>query len=336
MPRTDSDPSSANVERKSGGSPMAKPHLIGERHQSGSLTPDQPEGIPSDTSGLPVIRISMCGSFTVEIRDTLSESNPVQARYAALSPKHIREHDGRALALLRLLSNAEGRFVAKDTLMTLLCEERKANITEKTLQNIISSLRDLLALPNGPKIPDLIVYVKATKESGDGYRLAAFPLVWLDIDAIAWYIEQATLKQRFNDDPFPYWEQAYRLACRGSYLIEEPFSDWADGRREMVKDQLRQCVHALSRLYLIHFGEAGEEEIMRMLLAYCRKDPLDEDALRALLELLCKRGRYQEMLEWYDCLEAALEEAGLTRMGKVRTPHASTAEIVAYARLKRR
>ena len=73
-----------------------------------------------------------------------------------------------------------------------------------------------------------------------------------------------------------------------------------------------------------------------MLLSYCRVYPQDEDTLRVLLELLSKQGRYQDVLEWYKCLETALDEAGLTKTGQVRTPHPLTAEIAAYARLKRR
>ena len=315
---------------------MAKPNQIDERQPSTTLTSHQPGGIPGCNTDIPLIRISTCGPFTVEVLDTLPEGNLALARYTTLSRQLIHEHDGRALPLLRLFCNAEGRFVSKDTLLTLLCQERKACITEKTLQNIISSLRDLLALPGGQKIPYLIVHVRATRESGDGYCLAPFPLVWLDTDAITWNIEQATLKQRFHDDPFPYWQRAYQLARRGNYLIEEPFSDWAVMRRETVQDQLRLCVHALSRLLLSREGEAGEEEVTRLLLSYCRDYPQDEDTLRTLLELLCKRGRYQDVLSWYGRLETALHEAGLTKLGQVRTPHPSTAEIAAYAQLKRR
>ena len=313
---------------------MAKPNRTHALHEPDTLPPHQPGGVPGWNAGLPVIRISTCGPFAVEILETLPEENP--ACYVELSQQLVREHDGRALTLLRLFCNAEGRFVSKDQLMTLLCEGRKACITEKTLQNIISSLRDLLALGSHQKIPDLIAYVRGTRESGDGYRLAAFPLVWLDLDAIVWNVKQATLKQRFHDDPLPYWERAYQLASRGTYLIEEPFSDWAHGRRDMVQDQLRQCVHALIHLYLVREGESGEEEVIRLLLSYCRAYLQDEDALRILLELLSKRGRYQEVLSWYKCLEEALGEAGLTKTGQVRTPHPLTAEIVTYARLKRR
>ena len=191
---------------------MAKPNQIDVLHEPSTPTPDQPGGTPDWNVSIPVIRISTCGPFTVEILEALPEGNAGRARYVELSPQLVREHDGRALTLLRLLSNAEGRFVSKDTLITLLCGEKNTSITTKTLQNIISSLRDLLALESNQKIPHLIVYVRGTRESGDGYRLAAFPLVWLDLDAIAWNIGQATLKQRFHDDPFPYWQRAYELA----------------------------------------------------------------------------------------------------------------------------
>ncbi len=316
---------------------MATQHEIDALREAGSVTPGQPGGIPGWNASIPVIRISTCGLFTVEILQEVPEDKSASPRYAQLLPERLHgPGHGRALTLLQLLVTKPGRFASKDWLMTHLREGENTCITEKRLENIVSFLRGLLALPSGKKLSDLIVYVRATQDSGDGYRLAPFPLVWLDIDALAWNVQQAALKERFNDNALPYWERASALASRGRFLIEEPTSEWAQVRREAVEDQLRQCVHALSRLYLARFGQAGEEEVLRILLPHCRMHPQDEDALRALLELLCQRGRYQEVLEWYDRLEAALDADGLTKTGKVRTPHPLTAEIAAFARLKQR
>jgi tetratricopeptide (TPR) repeat protein len=309
-----------------------------DTHEADYITPDQPGGIPGWHEGIPVIRIFTCGLFTIEILQEVPEGDPAQARYAELPPERLRGRGpGSALKAVKLSISQEGRYAPKDWLMTHLRQEEEVYVTDKRLENILSYLRcHLLCLPSGKKLRDLVVYRRATKESGDGYRLAGYPLVWLDIDALAWYVKQACLKQRFGEDSLPYWEQAYALVCRGRFLIDEPSSEWAKERREAVDDQLRQCVHALAHLYLVRFGETGEEEVMRMLLPYCRMHRQDEDALRPLLELLCKRGRYQEALEWYGHLEAALEVLGSTKTGELRTPQPLTAEIAAFARLKLR
>ncbi len=128
----------------------------------------------------------------------------------------------------------------------------------------------------------------------------------------------------------------HELAARGSFLLDEPHSEWAKKRRREVQDHLRQSVHALARLYLSRYGEAAEEEVLRILIAYRRSHPTDEDLVRPLLHLLAKRGRYNEVLDYYEALERSLAARGLTKAGTVRTPHRLTSEIVDYVRLKLR
>ena len=93
---------------------MAKPNQMDVLHEPDTLTPNQAGDTPDWDAGIPIIRISTCGPFTVEILDALPEGNASLAHYTPLSQERVREHDGRALTLLRLLSNAEGRFVLKD------------------------------------------------------------------------------------------------------------------------------------------------------------------------------------------------------------------------------
>jgi hypothetical protein len=306
--------------------------------ETGYITPDQPGGIPGWCEGIPVIRITTCGVFRIEMLQEVPEGDPAQAHYAELPPERLSGRGpGGALKAVKLFISQPERYATKDWLRTHLREGEEVCATNKRLENILSFLRcHLLCLPSGKKLKDLVTYRRATEESGDGYQLAGYPLVWLDIDALAWNVKQACLKERFEEDALPYWERAYEIVSGGCFLADEPNSEWAKARREIVDDQMRQTVHALARLYLARFGQAGEEDVLRILQPYCRVHRQDEDALRPLLELLNKRGRYQEVLEWYEHLKATLEAQGPSRTGEMRVPHPLTAEIAAFAQLKLR
>jgi hypothetical protein len=166
---------------------------------------------------------------------------------------------------------------------------------------------------------------KQGHESGDGYRLAPYPLIWLDVDALAWHVEQACRLERFGEDALPFWERAYELARRGEYLSEEPYSDWAEPRRAEVRGALRQSVHALTHAYLRQPGGQGQAE--RLLRNYLIRFPTDEGALRWFLELLCGQERFHDLAEWFERSWRAVEEEG-------RGLDARTLDVWEYARTK--
>jgi len=94
-----------------------------------------------------------------------------------------------------------------------------------------------------------------------------------------------------------------------------------------VKADLRQSVHALARLYVARWNEAGEAEALLLLRTHWQQHPTDEDALRPLMELLGKQERYQEALSAYQHLCEVVEE-------EEREPDARTQDIAAYLRTK--
>ncbi len=303
------------------------------------ITPDQPGGIPGWKFGIPVIRLFTCGLLTIEILQEVPGGDPKQARYSPIPAECLRgAGPAPACKLLKLLTSRPERYAPKDWLMTHLREGKDPDqsITPRRLENIVSTLRKLVCLPSGKRLQDLLTYERATHESGDGYRLAGYPTVWVDADALAWNVKHACLKEQFHDDAFSYWQRAYELASRGPFLLDEGSSDWARKRRREVQDHSRQSIHALTRLLLKRYGEAAEEEVIRILSAYRRSHPADEDLVRPLLHVLAKRGRYGEVIEHYESLERSLEARGLTKEGKERTPSRLTQEIVDYARLKLR
>jgi tetratricopeptide (TPR) repeat protein len=173
----------------------------------------------------------------------------------------------------------------------------------------------------------LVTFVRAGKQSGAGYQLADYPLIWIDTDAIAWYVEQGTLYESFADDSLPFWEQAYTLASRGIYLAEETYSDWVQDKRNEVQGYLRQSVQVLYRQYLNRFDKQGEERAILLLRRYILTHPTEEDALRPLMELLGKRECFQEALEYYQRLCESLKDEG-------HQPDARTQKIERYVRNK--
>ncbi len=302
--------------------------------EMGALEPSSV--IPGWKIGIPLIRLFACGPFTIEVLHEVPGGDATQARYAPLPPERLHGRGpAPALTFLKLLTSQADRYAPKDWLIEHLRGDDYL-ITPKRLENIVSFVRQLLSLPDGTRPAGMLRYVRASHESGDGYRLAPYPLIWLDVDALAHTVRQACLLERFGDDPLPQWERAYQLASRGTYLSEEPYSDWAEVRREEVEGHLRQCVHALARLWLARQGEAAEEEVLHLLRGYWPRHPEDEDVAWGLMDLLGRRGRYQEALDIFACLEQSLEEQGLTKEGKPRVPDQRTRDLADYLRLKER
>ncbi len=227
-----------------------------------------------------------------------------------------------AISLLRALLCQEHRFALKDWLMEQFWPDTPHRKAAERLDDVASGLRCLLRPPESQE--KILHYVYGTNGSGSGYRLEGSPQIWVDADAFSGYVEQAALLDRFGDDSLPCWEQAYELAKRGRFLIEEPYSDWAKQRRETLEGHYRQCIHRVTGL----LRQAGaHEQAMLRLRTYWQQYPADEDALRPLMELLCEMERYQEAQTYYSQAQDALQREG-------REPDSRTQDVMTYIHLK--
>jgi tetratricopeptide (TPR) repeat protein len=268
----------------------------------------------------PLVRVSTCGEVTLEVLHKVIDTEPAQGFYRVVTPQQRRKGSSSALNLLKVLVSLPGHTVSKDWLSEHFPRNRSDEEDEEgwvslvRVDNIVSLLRSLLCPPGivGEETlrKALITFVKNHRESGPSYRLAAEPLLWLDVDVIAASVQQACLLEQQGKDALPYWEQAYTLASKGSFLRDEPYSDWARDKCLEIEGYLRQAVHALHRLYLARDGEAGEERVLLLLRSYWQTHPTDEDLLRPLLELLGKRDCVQEALDYYQRLCERLEKEG--------------------------
>src|SRR5579859_5893599 len=218
----------------------------------------------------PLIRLSTCGMMTIEVLLEVVRTDPWQGRYIVLSAQHLRGRGiSSALTLLKLLICRPHRFASRDWLVEHVRQrEDEVDPSRVRLDNIVSQLRTLLVenLPGQISVEHLgghlVLYQRTGRASGPGYQLAGYPLIWLDTDAIAWHVEQGALCEQGSDDPLPLWEHAYQLAAQGPFLCDEPYSDWAENRRQEVTGHLRQCVQALYRHTLTRYGERGEERAL--------------------------------------------------------------------------
>ncbi|HEU5377431.1 MAG TPA: bacterial transcriptional activator domain-containing protein [Ktedonobacteraceae bacterium] len=276
----------------------------------------------------PLIRVTTCGLLTIDIIDEVISTDPPLARYTSLTPALLR---GRgtvpALTMLKLLLNRHERFAPRDWLREQYCHDREV-FSSVRLDNIVWQLRNLLCPPTYAEIrKQVVVHIHSSIGSGNGFQLAAFPLIWVDSEALAWHVEQAARMERFGDNGLPFWECAYALAKRGEYLPDEMYSPWSSFRRGEVAGMLRQSVQALARLYQAHDGAAGEEEALFLLRGYWQEHRRDEDILRPLMELLGRRECFQQALEYYEqCCRLLADDQC--------QPDPRTQDVAAYLRLK--
>jgi tetratricopeptide (TPR) repeat protein len=319
----------------------AKSEMIDASDELAALLPP---GWPLD---LPLARIRTCGTFVVEVQIDLHpgpEGHP-QAVYGPPASS-LLEIKGMTTAflLLALLASQPNCFAAKDFLIQTLPHLRHNTAAEeendlegdgalKRLDNVVSLLRKLLCPPKLLAFPStnklrkrLVRYVRATPDSGSGYRLAGFPLLWLDIEAMETYLRRARLLEERGEDGLEEWQAVYQIGMRGSFLGHEPYSDWADWRRGRVADLLWQSVSAQwKRAASREDGMRGTEAAIQLLLDFWQGHLTNEDAFRSLVELLSRQERFQLAEECYRQLCAALDREG-------RTPHLRTQEKVAFVR----
>jgi tetratricopeptide (TPR) repeat protein len=319
----------------------AKSEMIDASDELAALLP---HGWPLD---LPLARIRTCGMFVVEVLIDLhpgSDGHP-QAVYGPPA-SGLLEIKGMTTAflLLALLASQPNCFAAKDFLIQTLPHLRHNTTSEeendlegdgalKRLDNVVSLLRKLLCPPNLLAHPSanklrkrLVRYVRATPDSGPGYRLAGFPLLWLDMEAMETYLRRARLLEERGEDGLEEWQAVYQIGMRGSFLGHEPYSDWADWRRARVADLLWQSVSAQwKRAASREDGTSGIEAAIQLLLDFWQGHMTNEDAFRSLVELLSRQERFQLAEECYRQLCAALDREG-------RTPHQRTQEKMAFVR----
>ncbi len=305
---------------------------------------------PGWSLDFPLARVRTCGALVVEVLLDLEQraDGRVEAVYGPPAAELLTiKGMTTAFLLLALLASQPGGFASKDFLTQTLPHLRRGSMgTEEDdleedgslvrLDNVVSLLRKLLCPPKLLAFPGanalrkrLVRFVRATPESGPGYELAAFPLLWLDVEAMETYVTRARQLEARGEDGLEEWQAAYQIGMRGPFLGHEPYSEWADWRRGRVRDLLWQSVNAQCRR-AASWGEgtSGIEAAVRLLLEFWQAQVTNEDAFRALVDLLGKQERFHLAEECYRQLCAALDREG-------RLPHPRTQEAMDVLRATR-
>src|SRR5205085_12604670 len=102
----------------------------------------------------------------------------------------------------------------------------------------------------------------------------------------------------------PRLEQAHALA-RGDFLEDDPYAEWAQGRRRTINGARHRVLFKLVDLYTRDERVGLAEELLFTAL---EEDPTDEDALCRLMVLLVEQERRQEALQLYQYAEDILHE----------------------------
>ena len=247
---------------------------------------------------IPSIRIWLCGPLQVAWVD------PTTGEDHLLAEEDLHGRDStQALSLLKLLLCQPTRQAHRDWILEQFWLDQAQSAASHRLDNITFALRKLLRFPDTNE--PLLRTTMGKRSEGTMYSLPTYPSLWVDADALSWNMEQAARLQRFGENALPLWQRAYDLLQRGPFLADEPYSDWAQPRREQIEGFRRQCIHALWCGYIEQYGEIGKPEAILVLLSYWQQHKTDEDALRPLMELLGEQERYQEAEEYYQQLVQA-------------------------------
>jgi hypothetical protein len=129
-------------------------------------------------------------------------------------------------------------------------------------------------------------------------------LLWVDADELLDLAARSVRAECQGQDPLPLLEAAHTLD-RGEFLEDDPYAEWALGRRRTVRGARHRVLYQLVDLSLAA-GRAGQAE--ELLFATLEEDQFDEDALCRLMILLAERGRRREALQLYQYTAEVLRE----------------------------
>ncbi len=185
---------------------------------------------------LPLVRISTCGGRRIEVLQHPAEALS-HAHYVPLPSLNPGRGAVPAHTLLKHLLSAPQHYRSVDWLLEHWYGTDEDHLPTR-MDNRVSSLRGILcpSYLHGEHRDicrrQLIRLVSGSEESGNGYCLGAYPLIWSDIDALDWNVEQACRMERYGDDPLPFgnapitWPRTVSIYQRRSIVIGRNHVDW--------------------------------------------------------------------------------------------------------------
>ncbi len=239
------------------------------------------------TAASPVLRLYLLGQFRVE-RKNGNEWNSLDSRIWQRR---------RARALLGCLLSSPGRRLSREQVMELLWPDLEVDIAANRLNGAVHELRQILEPEiSRPAASRMLRLERDVLEIADGAQ------IWVDAEAF-----EGLLKEANNcSDPAEterLLEEAAAL-YRGSYLLEELYSEWAAPRRDALQ---RAWVGLLLDLANLRAERGALASAIEPLDRLRTAEPTNETALQRLMILLTHLDRRGEALQVYRQHVALLE-----------------------------
>jgi DNA-binding SARP family transcriptional activator len=226
-----------------------------------------------------VIRIGLLRGFSVSVGDRKVDENAWRLRKAA--------------SLVKLLALAPGHRLHRERAMDLLWPELGLRAASNNLRQTLHVARK--TLHPDPKIASRYLSVS-------GEQLALCPEGQLRVDVEAF--EEAADTARRSRDP-----AAYRVAIElysGELLPEDRYEEWAESRRQELRQRFLSLLIELAGLY----EERGAEEDLALAVQALQRALVEEftneEAHVGLMRVYALSGRQGEALGQYVRLSEAL------------------------------
>jgi predicted ATPase/DNA-binding SARP family transcriptional activator/DNA-binding CsgD family transcriptional regulator/Flp pilus assembly protein TadD len=232
--------------------------------------------VSRDRSAPEAVRVCLLGGFRVSVgSQTIGED-------------HWRLR--KAASLIKLLALTPSHRLHRERAMDLLWPE----LGKKAASN---NLRQTLHVARRTLHPDPEIASACLTVSGEQLLMCPAGPLWVDVGAF----EEAAKAARRSGDP-----AAYRAAIElysGELLPEDRYEEWAETRRQELKEEFLSLLVELATLY----EERGEylpgiETLKRVL----GEEPVSEEAHAGLMRLYALSGRQGEALKQYVRLSEAL------------------------------
>src|SRR6266487_4628838 len=248
----------------------------------------------------PPVRITTLGEFALErLVPPFARTADEQPHYALVA-RSDWSNRGPAMAMLKVLLCRANRRASRDELIEAIWPDHESINAAHALDSAASVLRRHI-LRTG-EVGSLLLTLRSGGETI--FKLAGQQRIWVDADALLSLLSQAMRAECQGQNPLPLLEEARALAG-GEFLEDDPYAEWAQGRRHTINGARHRVLFKLVDIY--HQDErVGLAE--ELLFEALEEDPTDEDALCRLMVLLVEQERRQEALHLYQYTEDMLQE----------------------------
>jgi predicted ATPase/DNA-binding SARP family transcriptional activator/DNA-binding CsgD family transcriptional regulator len=239
-----------------------------------------PHAMPSHEKSAPeVVRVWLLGGFRVSVGSRAIEEDAWRLKKVA--------------ALVKLVALAPGYRLHREQAIEALWPDLGLRAASNNLRQALHVARRTLH-------PDPEVASGYLSVSGEQLVLCPQGSLWVDVEAF----EEAADTARRSKDP-----AAYRAAIElysGDLLPENRYEEWAESRRQELRQTFLSLLVELARLYEERGAEEELEPAVQALQRALAKDSTNEEAHVSLMRLYASSGRSGEALRQYERLSEAL------------------------------